>query len=148
MTSLRTIGRIIGWLGVASIALIAIDAFLFWLIVPDMSGMCGNTVISELPSPDGTKKLVVFERNCGATTDFSTQVSIFPADTSLPNESGNLFISDTNHGAAPAGPGGGPLITATWDNAQSVVLTHDSKVRVSKAESHVAGVKVRYVTAP
>lgn len=148
MKSLRPLRRIIIWFGVVCVALISISAFLFWLVVPDMSDLCGNEVISESPSPDGTKRLVVFQRDCGATTGFSTQASVLPAKVPLPNEKGNLFISDTDHGAAPSGLGGGPSVTVTWESAQSVALTYHPKVRVFKSESDAGGVQVRYVTAP
>jgi hypothetical protein len=34
---------------------------------------CGNEILAESLSPDGSKKFVVFQRSCGATTGFSTQ---------------------------------------------------------------------------
>jgi hypothetical protein len=37
---------------------------------------CENTVKSEIQSPDGRYAATLFERNCGATTDFSTIVSL------------------------------------------------------------------------
>ncbi|MEK6280524.1 MAG: hypothetical protein AABN95_09255 [Acidobacteriota bacterium] len=37
---------------------------------------CENTVRSEIKSPDGKYVVTLFERNCGATTDFSTIVSL------------------------------------------------------------------------
>lgn len=148
MTSLRLIGRIIVWFGVMCVALAIIGAFLFWLVVREWPDLCGNEMISESLSPDGSRRLVVFERNCGATTGFTTQVSVLPAKAPLPNEKGNLFISDTDHGAAPSGPGGGPSIMVTWESDRSVILTHHPKARVGKAEPEAEGVQVRYVAAP
>jgi hypothetical protein len=37
---------------------------------------CANEVLSQTVSPDAKMKAVVFQRDCGATTGFSTQVSI------------------------------------------------------------------------
>jgi hypothetical protein len=65
--------------------------------------MCGNQILSESSSPDRTYRVVVFRRDCGATTGFSTQVSVLKAMQALPNESGNLFIADTDRGEAPIG---------------------------------------------
>jgi hypothetical protein len=109
---------------------------------------CGNEIMSELTSPDGAKKLVVFKRDCGATTPFSTQASIIPANARLPNESGNLFISDTDRGAAPSGPTSGPGLQVIWENSRSVVLSYHPKTRVFKAQDEVSGVRVRYATSP
>jgi hypothetical protein len=37
---------------------------------------CENEVFSDVPSPSGKEHAIVFQRDCGATTDFSFQVSI------------------------------------------------------------------------
>jgi len=110
--------------------------------------MCDNKVISESRSPDGVKRIVVFERDCGATSSSSTQVSLLPADTPLPNKAGNLLVADTDHGAAPAGPGGGPSVSVIWGGPQYVLLTYHPKARVFKAEKELDGVTVRHDTAP
>jgi hypothetical protein len=59
-----------------------------------LDDMCGNTVIREVLSPDHRIKAVVFQRDCGATTGFSTQVSLLSAQATLPNYSGNIFLTD------------------------------------------------------
>ena len=61
----------------------------FYFTLPDM---CVNHLHSEIYSPDSKKRIVVFQRDCGATTGFSTQISILGAGETLPNESGNIFI--------------------------------------------------------
>lgn len=59
-------------------------------------GPCGNTVLQSVVSPDGRIKAVVFSRDCGATTGYSTQLSLVSADSTLPNESGNTHIMKGN----------------------------------------------------
>jgi hypothetical protein len=54
--------------------------------------MCGNEISQSVASPSGSLKAVVFARDCGATTGFSTQVSILPNTKSLPNEAGNVLV--------------------------------------------------------
>ena len=56
--------------------------------------MCGNEVFEEVNSPSLEFKAVIFQRDCGATTAFSTQVSVLSGTEVLPNESGNVFIID------------------------------------------------------
>jgi hypothetical protein len=57
--------------------------------------LCGNDVISEIYSPDKKMKVVVFRRSCGATTGFSTHVSILNAWDKLSNdEAGNVYCLD------------------------------------------------------
>ncbi|KPZ63943.1 hypothetical protein AN394_04250 [Pseudoalteromonas sp. P1-26] len=65
--------------------------FILWVYFtfPDM---CGNYLHAEAYSPDNKNRIVVFQRDCGATTGFSAQISILGADVKLPNESANIFI--------------------------------------------------------
>ncbi len=58
------------------------------------SDLCGNEIMNETLSPDGHFKALVFQRDCGATTGFTTQISLLPSNVSLPNEAGNIFIVD------------------------------------------------------
>lgn len=46
-------------------------------------GDCVDTVEAEALSPDGRYVATVFARNCGATTDYSTHVSLREADDSF-----------------------------------------------------------------
>ncbi len=64
------------------------------LFIYTADDMCGNEVYSEVLSPDGEYKAVVFQRDCGATTGFSTQVSIIHSGVNLKNEGGNVYIID------------------------------------------------------
>ena len=57
-------------------------------------GFCKNTIYQELASPNISRRAVVFERNCGATTGFSTQLSVLSANEELMNDSGNTYIVD------------------------------------------------------
>jgi len=114
------------------------------VLTPASSGMCGNERVAEYPSPDGALKVVVFQRDCGATTGFSTQASLISGTDKLPDKAGNLFVADTDHGAAPAAAWGGPTLGVRWEGVRAVVLQHDERARVFKAEKHVRGTSIRY----
>jgi hypothetical protein len=86
----------------------------------------------------------VFQRDCGATTGFSTQISILPVDEKMPNEGGNVFVADSNHGAAPSGRGGGPIVEVRWLNESELLIKHDSRARVFQSEQSLRGVKIHY----
>jgi hypothetical protein len=43
-------------------------------------GDCVDSVKTEVVSPDGRYVATIFERNCGATTDYSTHVALRRAD--------------------------------------------------------------------
>jgi hypothetical protein len=64
----------------AILTLISGVGALGWLVISALEDLCGNDPISETPSPNGQMKVVVFQRDCGATTGFSTQVSVLPID--------------------------------------------------------------------
>jgi len=110
----------------------------------NLAGDCENEILTELPSPDGRLIAVVFERDCGATTDFSTQVSVLPKASRLPDQGGNVFVADTNHGAVPPGPGGGPEVEVIWSDRATLMIRHRSEARVFKSERRVKGVTVVY----
>ncbi len=141
MRFLKWVFRILIVLALIVALVVSAAVMWFWHSMPDTEDMCGNDIVSELPSPDGLRKVVVFERDCGATTGFSTQVSVLLANATLSNKEGNLFIADTDHDAAPSGPGGGPGVRVVWENAQSIVLAHHAKARVFRAETEVEGVR-------
>jgi hypothetical protein len=55
---------------------------------------CSNDTILKLPSPDGLLVATAYERNCGATTDFSSIVNVQPAhDGFNPGES-IVFVAE------------------------------------------------------
>ena len=81
-----------------------------------LSDMCANQVHSETTAPDNSLKAVTFQRDCGATTGFSTQISIINEGSSLPNEKGNVFIiSGHPRDAAPE---------ITWLQDSSGIIIH------------------------
>ncbi len=84
-------GAILGAGAVLLAIVILLIAALAWQL-GDSAGLCANEPIATEVSPDGTLKAVLFRRNCGATTSYSTQLSIIPAKRSLPNEPGNIFV--------------------------------------------------------
>jgi hypothetical protein len=85
-----------------------------WLVALSLSltacgSLCGNGIISEASSPGATKRAVVFESSCGATTGFSTHVSVMNAGEALPDSAGNVFDADTDHGAVEE-----MIVTVRW----------------------------------
>jgi len=108
--------------------------------------MCGNETLAEFVSPDQAKKIIVFQRNCGATTGFSTQASLVAINEKLRNQGGNVFAADTNRDAAPSAIRGGPELRVRWEGRNRLLLQHHLKARVFKAERHVDEIQIRYET--
>jgi hypothetical protein len=85
---------------------------------------CSNVVNQQLVSPDNQFKAVVFSRECGATTGSNTQISVIPANWSLPSEAGNLFTEDSHQGAASLN------VTIKWLGARKLLIVHDSRAEL------------------
>jgi hypothetical protein len=93
---------------------------------------CSNEVMRELPSPDGKAKIVLFSRNCGATTGFNTQTMILNIDEKMPDEPGNTFIVDTGEAEV------------TWKKEGGILVIFDHKVRISRQKTLVRGITIEY----
>ncbi len=63
-----------------------IFAFIIWTTWDDV---CGNHIYREVYSPDKRYKAVLFERNCGAPSGYTTHISIIDASEQLENQTGN-----------------------------------------------------------
>ena len=102
---------------------------------------CENESAVEHRSPDGKWKVVVFERDCGATVGANVQMSMLQASKTPPNEAGNLFVIDSNHGASAL-----QYIFVDWTSSTSVVITYPEKARVFKQEKRIGDVVVTYIS--
>ena len=121
-------------------------AYLAVLIAVATSGCsdaCQNAVASSGISPDGTLAAVMFQRDCGATTGFTTQISIL-RPSEKPKGSGNAFIADDDHGAARVGTWEGPWAEAKWLTPDHLLIRYAAKSRLFKRSDSVSGVKITY----
>jgi hypothetical protein len=135
MASRKTVMLVVAAVVSAAVVLLVGLANLF--TISDAS-MCGNEIVHQETSVDGKMTAVVFVRNCGATTDNSTQVRLLPADTALPNESGNVFVAYVDPG----------LVHLSWTGAASLAVSHPKLPRESVflQEPKVEGISISYAT--
>jgi hypothetical protein len=105
---------------------------------------CRNQILQDLPSPDGRRHAVVFARDCGATTGFSTQLSILTAARTV-SGGGNVFVVDSDHGKGDPGPGGGPAVTIRWLDRRTIEVHYDSRARIFTQERRHDDTDIRYV---
>lgn len=75
---------------------------------------------------------VAFNRDCGATTDFSTQISIVPAHQQL-SDGGNVLVL---RGQAP--------IKLRWESDASLVVSGIDGAEMFHPVGEVGGVKISY----
>ena len=109
---------------ISVISLIAIGIVMLFIYVTD--DLCGNQIHKEYISPNKSLKAVVFQRDCGATTGFSTQISILGMNKELDNEGGNIFIID-GHPDNVA-----PILN--WTNDKQLNIQYSLNGREYKAE--------------
>lgn len=94
---------------------------------------CRNEQVAVVPSPSGNSRVVVFHRNCGATTAANTQVSVLPKSASLANIPGNALIL-----------GGDVPVQARWESETSVTISGMGTARVFKQNTTAADIAVTY----
>ena len=100
------------------------------------SDMCRNEIFTQIESPDKHHKAVLFQRDCGATTGFSTQISILNKNDKLENESGNIFIAEDH-------PDRNKLELA-WVNSNTLLVRNINRVNTFKKETTFGKVLINY----
>jgi len=114
----------------------------FWMILTyTADSMCDNQIISSTELRELNMNVVVFQRDCGATTGYSTQISLLEVGAELPNESGNIFTADTDHGKAPSAEGGGPEVRIEIISGDQIKIPN---ARVINNQNQWKGVKICY----
>jgi hypothetical protein len=100
-------------------------------------------MVAQIGAPGGQHAAVLFQRDCGATTRFSTQVSIIGAGDGL-SGAGNAYSADDGHGAAFIGSWGGPWTEMKWLAPDHILIRFDAKSRIFLQAVQVNGIRVTY----
>ena len=106
--------------------------------------LCENTILTSVPSPSKRRTAVVFVRNCGATTDFSTQVSVLRAGQRLGDTGGNCLVVDSDHGAVQTGRSGELVVSVSWRSDDRLLVRYPRRSRVFERSTTVNGVTVSF----
>lgn len=108
---------------------------------------CQTETLTDVASPDRRHRAVVFQRDCGATTGHSTQLSLLRGGSALPDSGGNVLVAVAvaDSGAAPAAPGRGPAVAVRSLSAATLEVRYDARARVAASEPRVDGIDVRLV---
>lgn len=111
------------------------------------SSLCENQPIQSIDSPDGSKKVVMFSTDCGATSGWSVHASILDEDKEVNSESvGNAIRINSNQGRAwPKDDQGRPVIRAVWETSTSVTLKYSSNSEVFYQKSEIDGVQITII---
>jgi hypothetical protein len=118
-------------------------------IVPLALVRSWTEVAGDVPSPDGKWDVVLMVRNAGATTDYSTQLSVVPAGGRASREialcrPGNIFIADGNHGAVAVDDRGLMHVAVVWQSPNIVLIRFPPSARVFKQERRFQSVVINY----
>jgi hypothetical protein len=102
--------------------------------------------VKEVHSSDGRHTAVLFERDCGATTGFSTQVSVFE-DSIWPRATGggNAFVADAGHRDLAPTSWGGPWADMRWLDESTLEIRYDARSRAFLVSDQVEDVRIRAV---
>ena len=109
---------------------------------------CENKVLSRVASPDGEMEAIVFVRDCGATTAYSTQVSVVRKGTAFlttatewsSTEGGNVLVVSGGDWRSPA------TVDVAWAGKQQLVVQHEPTATVFVAEVSTLGVSIEHRT--
>ncbi len=102
---------------------------------------CDTLIFQRKLSPDGRHNAVLFQRECGSTTGFSTQIALIEPDEMLA-ESGHVFIAQNGHNSARAGPWNGPWAAMEWLAPDHLLIRHAFGAQVIVREENAKGVKI------
>jgi hypothetical protein len=133
--------KVVAWIAGICLALVFVSVIGLWLL---LDPVCSSDILMTLPSPDREHKAILFQRKSGTSTGFSTQISVLRANQVLGDNAGNIFVADTDHGAAPSGPDGGPAVQVQWAGTKALTVLHHPKARVFSAEPESHGVQITY----
>lgn len=99
---------------------------------------CLSDVSQEVLSPNGKLKVVVFDMNCGATTGFSTHISLLNSNIATKNRTtaGNIFRADGHPDEF--------RIDVKWEGDKLIIIEHNG-IRIPYfTKEIIRGIKIQY----
>lgn len=103
------------------------------LYLSNLLPSCAINEQARLISPDGQFDLVVFSRDCGATTTANTQAALLPAGDTVPDDAAS-FVS----------VGVATDFEPRWDGFGNIELTVPTDAEIYRQDETVAGISVIY----
>ncbi len=98
----------------------------------DPESLCGNEVVTRAASPSAGVDAVVFHRDCGATTGFSTQVALVPAG-GMPVGAGDVLVLKDR-----------VALDLRWSSDAALVVSGIASAQVIHQSVVVGGIAVSY----
>ncbi len=101
--------------------------------------VCGETIRTEVKSPDERYVATVFERNCGATTPYVTHVNLRESPEELRASSSGTVVDGEIYTVR-----GQPQLKLTWSSDSSISIETIGGEEILGRESIWKEVKVTY----
>ncbi|MCE3604872.1 DUF5412 domain-containing protein [Massilia sp. P8910] len=105
----------------------------------DLSGPCGNEVLSESTSPSGHTTVTTFRRNCGATTGYVNVVSVRSSSTAFDGEDKSTYVL-MSEAETP--------VTASWESHGVLRIRRSAGKSVFLEIRVFDGMQIRYNDEP
>jgi hypothetical protein len=111
--------------------------------------MCGSRGSYSSLSPDGKYRAVLYEYDCGATTDFGTNLAILPAsakfDPFAVSDSQRVLVANSNHQAVGVDMTGILPVTVAWKGTQDLQVTIPRRAKVFNQKTRSGPVTIEYL---
>jgi hypothetical protein len=107
-------------------------------------GGCREQIVSEIPSPDGKLKAVLYVRDCGATTRASTQITVLKITASGTGPASKRVLAGYEY------PWDAPThkIGAKWTSDRALNVYYAQDVELTHLNNQVGNVHVRFELRP
>jgi hypothetical protein len=115
------------------------------LMVQIGCGMCAESNRRVAASPDHRNTAIVAVRDCGATTDWATQVRVSRRVFGISAGTSLVFVADTDHGATPATPSHAVPYRVEWLSNHHLRISYDRRATVVRQVPQVGDVTIEYV---
>ena len=119
-----------------SIALLGLSAC-------DEAPLCSSEVAQVARDPGSDRYATTASRNCGATTDYATVIRVGRASESEADAE-EVFVADSDHGAARNGGGGRIWTEVAWTKSGQLSINYASGARVFKQLSTAKQARISY----
>ncbi|MFC7625445.1 hypothetical protein [Microlunatus sp. GCM10028923] len=105
--------------------------------------LCERTEVKRVAAPEGDRAAVVFVKNCGATTGYSTHVSVVAPDQAVGDDN-EIFSADGDDGVVPLGPDNALALRVTWSAADRLMIEYPAGTRIFTQQPDRGPIKIDY----
>lgn len=105
--------------------------------------LCSSEVLQVTRDLGSDRYATTKVRNCGATADYATIVSVGRASEPQ-SDATEVFVADSDHGAATNGQRGAVWMDVIWSAPGRLSVAYASKARIFKRKPGAKGASISY----